>query len=68
VGLVQLLSLLDDDSGAANPPRFFSMEKKKHPVCKYLHTLTVGVIISCVQFSESVNMHVIELDYSTLSD
>jgi len=26
VGLVQLLSLLDDDSGATNPPRPFSVE------------------------------------------
>jgi hypothetical protein len=50
VGLVQLLSLLDDDSGAANPPRVFSTEKKKQPVCKSLSTLTVGVIISFAQF------------------
>jgi hypothetical protein len=54
VGLVQLLSLLDDDSGAANPPRFFSTQKKKHPVCKSLHTLTAGVIISSAQFSETM--------------
>jgi hypothetical protein len=53
VGLVQLLSLLDDDSRAANPPRFFSTEKKKHPVCKSLNTLTVGVIIFSAHFSET---------------
>jgi hypothetical protein len=56
VGLVQLLSLLDDDSGAANPPRFFSTENKKYPVCKSLYILTAGVIISSVQFSETVRI------------
>jgi hypothetical protein len=50
VGLVQLLSLLDDDSGAANPPRFFSTENKKHPAYQSLHTLTVGTSCEAIMY------------------